>query len=257
MAARYSPIYSGVWNDEHLEGASFECKAFFVFLWSNERVRPSGIYRVTDPQLAVDTGLPLRRVRSYVEELVRRCRIVRDGAWLFVRGYLARQPKQENLLSGVRRDVAECTSRGVLMAFSEKYPLYRQWSDDHLATLPPPSPDGSSSEQLQSRAVTEQLQSRAVIDGRATVAHRLLKFLNEKTGRTYQPVPANLKLLDARLRDGATEANIRGVIARKVREWQGDPKMAEYLRPKTLFNATNFAQYLGQREAPDGDMPAV
>lgn len=82
---------------------------------------------------------------------------------------------------------------------------------------------------------------------------RVLECLNEQTGKRFEPVPANLNLIKARLREGATEQNCRGVIFRKCREWAGDPKMAEYLRPKTLFNATNFAQYLGQRDAPIPD----
>jgi uncharacterized phage protein (TIGR02220 family) len=77
-------------------------------------------------------------------------------------------------------------------------------------------------------------------------AKEVLSFLNEKTGRAYEPVDANLKLIIARLKDGATAVDLRQVVAKKCREWIGDPKMAEYLRPKTLFNATNFAQYKGE-----------
>ena len=36
------------------------------------------------------------------------------------------------------------------------------------------------------------------------------------------------------------------MIDAKVAEWKDDKKMAQYLRPKSLFNATNFAQYSGQ-----------
>lgn len=77
-------------------------------------------------------------------------------------------------------------------------------------------------------------------------AKEILSFLNEKTGRSYEPVDANLKLIVARLKEGSTALDLRQVIAKKCREWIGDPKMAEYLRPKTLFNATNFAQYKGE-----------
>lgn len=100
-------------------------------------------------------------------------------------------------------------------------------------------------------------KSTTSMSGVRQTARRCLEFLNQKTGRTYQPVPANLSLLEARIREGATERNIRGVIARKCQEWQGDAKMAQFLRPKTLFNATNFAQYLGQREAEHADLSAV
>lgn len=84
------------------------------------------------------------------------------------------------------------------------------------------------------------------LNGYTAEAKDLLAFLNLKTGRAYQPVPANLKLIAARLKEGATVQEIKSVIAKKCREWSTDEKMAEYLRPATLFNATKFAQYRGE-----------
>jgi hypothetical protein len=136
---RYSPIYSGVWSHDALEGTPFEEKAFFIFLWSNERNRPSGIYRVTDEQLAADTGLRPRTIRKYLDDLGKRGRIVRDGHWMFVRGYLHRQPNHTQLLKGARQDVAECTSGTILEAFRQRYPLYQRWSGDGQATVGRPS----------------------------------------------------------------------------------------------------------------------
>ena len=74
----------------------------------------------------------------------------------------------------------------------------------------------------------------------------VLNFLNQKTGRNYQPVKANLEMISARLKDGATVDELRMVVAKKCREWGADEKMNEYLRPATLFNRTKFAQYQGE-----------
>jgi uncharacterized phage protein (TIGR02220 family) len=82
-------------------------------------------------------------------------------------------------------------------------------------------------------------------------ALRVLNFLNQKTGRSYEPVEANIKPIAARLREGATVDDLRAVVAKKCREWAGDEKMDVYLRPKTLFNATNFANYKGELSAPE------
>ncbi len=84
------------------------------------------------------------------------------------------------------------------------------------------------------------------VNGSKAEALEVLAFLNEKTGRNYEPLPANLDLIKARLKDGATVLDCRQVIAKKCREWIGDEKMALYLRPKTLFSRTNFAQYKGE-----------
>jgi len=77
-------------------------------------------------------------------------------------------------------------------------------------------------------------------------ALQVLEFLNEKTGRQYEPVPANLELIIARLQEGATVDDCRAVVAKKCREWCADERMCQYLRPATLFNRTKFAQYRGE-----------
>ncbi len=73
-----------------------------------------------------------------------------------------------------------------------------------------------------------------------------LNRLNTLSGHNYRPVPANIDPIIARLKEGYTERDLRVVIGRKVNDWKGDEKMAEFLRPKTLFNRTNFATYAGQ-----------
>jgi len=77
-------------------------------------------------------------------------------------------------------------------------------------------------------------------------ARLIITFLNEKTGKNYQPVKANLDLIQARLKEGFSVKQLKQVVAKKVREWKCNEKMAEYLRPKTLFNRTNFANYAGE-----------
>lgn len=73
----------------------------------------------------------------------------------------------------------------------------------------------------------------------------ILAFLNLKAGKSYRPVEENLRFIRARL-NTATLEDIKGVIARKTREWL-NTEYAKYLRPATLFNATRFEQYLGER----------
>lgn len=79
-------------------------------------------------------------------------------------------------------------------------------------------------------------------------AKEVLAFLNTKARRQFRFVATTLDPINARLKAGATVQNCKGVIARKVREWGNDPRMAKYLRPETLFNATKFESYLGERE---------
>jgi uncharacterized phage protein (TIGR02220 family) len=82
-------------------------------------------------------------------------------------------------------------------------------------------------------------------------AEEVLNFLNSKTGRNYEPVDSTIKPILARLREGASVEDLRAVVAKKCREWAGNEKMDQYLRPKTLFNAENFANYKGELSAPE------
>ena len=82
-------------------------------------------------------------------------------------------------------------------------------------------------------------------------AVEVLNFLNGKTGRQYKPKPGTLEPILARLREGATVDDLRAVIALKCRKWAGDPKMNEFLRPKTLFRRENYANYEGELEHAD------
>ena len=77
-------------------------------------------------------------------------------------------------------------------------------------------------------------------------AAEILQFLNEKTGRAFKPVRANLDLIVHRLQEGATKQECMKVIALKHREWGKDKAMKTYVRPKTLFSRTNYAQYSGE-----------
>jgi uncharacterized phage protein (TIGR02220 family) len=76
-------------------------------------------------------------------------------------------------------------------------------------------------------------------------AGEVLDYLNLKAGRNFEKVDANAKPIIARLREGATLDRMKAVVDAKVAEWRNDPKMCQYLRPATLFNAEKFAQYSG------------
>ncbi|GAB2912218.1 conserved phage C-terminal domain-containing protein [Paralcaligenes ginsengisoli] len=79
-----------------------------------------------------------------------------------------------------------------------------------------------------------------------TQAKEVLEYLNTKSGRNYRMVEANMDLVVARLKAGATVSDCKAVIDAKTTQWASDKKMQEYLRPTTLFNRTKFEQYLGQ-----------
>lgn len=80
---------------------------------------------------------------------------------------------------------------------------------------------------------------------RGQEARYILAFLNKVTGHKYQDAEANTKLIRSRLKESSVR-QAKHLIVVMADRWETDDKMREYLRPATLFNATNYHQYLGQ-----------
>lgn len=82
------------------------------------------------------------------------------------------------------------------------------------------------------------------------IAISILDHLNYKAGTKFKPVNSNIDLIIARLNEGHDQDELLAMIDRKCYEWLGDPKTKGWLRPKTLFNATNCSNYIGQETLP-------
>ncbi|WP_318617100.1 conserved phage C-terminal domain-containing protein, partial [Sporosarcina sp. YIM B06819] len=73
----------------------------------------------------------------------------------------------------------------------------------------------------------------------------VIDYLNDKTTKQFNASSkATARLVTARLREGYSVFDCQKVIDTKAREWLDDPRWQKYLRPSTLFNATNFENYL-------------
>lgn len=74
----------------------------------------------------------------------------------------------------------------------------------------------------------------------------VVQYLNDLAERNFKHTTQKTKSqINARLNDGYTVEDIINVIDYKVKEWKGDKKMEEYLRPFTLFG-TKFENYYDQ-----------
>ena len=81
-------------------------------------------------------------------------------------------------------------------------------------------------------------------DGWQEVCTQAVEYLNQKNGTQYRASSKKTQAcVRARVRDGFTLEEFKAVIDAKVAQWGDDEKMAEYLRPETLFG-TKFEGYL-------------
>lgn len=75
-------------------------------------------------------------------------------------------------------------------------------------------------------------------------AKTVLKHLNAVCERRYQAKPTTLQNINARLAEGHSVAELQLVCDFKAAHWLADLKMAEYLRPMTVFAPQKFPGYL-------------
>jgi uncharacterized phage protein (TIGR02220 family) len=89
----------------------------------------------------------------------------------------------------------------------------------------------------------------SILDFKA--AQALLAYLNEKASADFRENPGDLQEIAGRLHEsGGDVAAVKIMIDRQCAQWKADPKMANYLRPSTLFEPVKFHQYFGQRNLP-------
>jgi uncharacterized phage protein (TIGR02220 family) len=121
---------------------------------------------------------------------------------------------------------------------------------------PPPSANSAPGISHSFEPVIEP-KDKDIAELKLDPAADAITHLNLQARKNYRPVQSNTRLINARLKEGATIHDITAVIDRKCAEWMGNPKMEQYLRPSTLFSAQKFNDYLGQLGTPlpanDGD----
>ena len=134
---------------------------------------------------------------------------------------------------------------------SRKYPSPEEASADTRRTLEEAS---ASKEKEKEKEKEKDIICRTkpdVVDLKKFNSQEAIKFLNEVCGSHYVPEAETnwrmvYRLFDEKMPDGRKVSldAVKAVISRQAELWMGDPKMSEYLRPKTLFAKSNFNDYL-------------
>lgn len=170
------------------------------------------------------------------------CKIVKDESNDSVRFTSRRIAREEKLRKAnrlyVRNHRSKAVCKDVVRSVKDSSKRENQ-NQSHISE--------SESEEEKKEETTLSRSSRDFM----SEARLVLSFLNEKTGRNYRPVKSTLDLIAGRLRGESKETAVdvqtcKSMIAKKARDWLPKPEMSPYLRPKTLFNKTNFEQYVGE-----------
>lgn len=78
------------------------------------------------------------------------------------------------------------------------------------------------------------------------ITKSIINYLNKKVNQEYNIADAGyMKLVNEKLTNGYVLQDFKTVIDAKCKEWLGDKKMEQFLRPATLFGP-KFGEYLSQ-----------
>ena len=245
----YRGIYAAMLDDPDFQTLSPQARHVLLTLRLCAQNNLACLFRLYLPVLMAQTGYSQVVVERALEELIRDRWIEREQTLVWIRNGLRFDPTvripNSKHHTHITRAISAFGPLKIVARFCEYYKIRYPFDTPPIphpdldAPIPIPSPIPSPS--------PSPIQKKNYIVELRSTACRLLEFLNEKAGRRHRAVPVTLEPIMARLREGATEQECKGVIARKVRDWNGDPKMAKYLRPETLFNRTKFESYLGER----------
>lgn len=105
-------------------------------------------------------------------------------------------------------------------------------------------------EEVEVEEEVDKDEAKASTPSISAITADIINYLNSRTGSAYRSTTKKTQsLIKARIKEGFTPDDFLTVIDTKVAEWGRDPKMAQYLRPETLFGS-HFESYLNQRVVP-------
>lgn len=282
MRRNYGLLPTSFWDNNDIQELSDQAKLLATYLSTGPHSNMLGCFRLPQGYITEDLKWDVAKIKDAFRELSEIAFLTQDDrtAWIVIHDFLKSNPIQnprqgigiEKLFnfipdqSTVLKPIiyalftyGKYLNEGFVYRLNTMLGNHETLREDCVAD--------QEQDQVQEQ---EQNQEQIYMSGKPDVLiHRqdlinrtktsallnqqaieVLQFLNEKAGRNYRPEDPNLQLIIARLNSGASVMDCRQVIAKKTREWKGDEKMDVYLRPATLFNATKFAQYLGELVLP-------
>jgi len=132
---------------------------------------------------------------------------------------------------------------GVLYAALKRQNVHNYPQDLHLQ---PTEPCGVVPQDLAASDLKE-LKKEEIKKNNVDFVFEVIQYLNQKTNKAFRAKNnATKRLINGRLAEGYELEDFKKVIDRKVAQWLKNHEMRQYLRPSTLFSATNFENYLNE-----------
>jgi uncharacterized phage protein (TIGR02220 family) len=267
----YGKLHSSFWTSPTIRAVSEDGRTLAAYLLSSPHSNMLGCFRIPDGYVCEDLGWDSERVTKGFAELFNNGFATRSegSKWVVIHKFLKwNQPENPNVVKAAEKlfdqiPVGSGVKPLLVAGIREFEPRFNPSKLKGFETVseglpkgippepepePQPEPEPEKEESLSGEpddADDESDEGEVEVQAEKPV-REILDYLNLRTGAAFRMVDSNTRLIQARLDSGATAEQIKAVIDVKVKEWAKDRKWSKYLRPKTLFNATNFEQYLGE-----------
>lgn len=256
-------VKNSFWTDPWIFRLTSPEKLLYLFLISNPNTGLSGVYEMTDEQIAHYTRLPEAEVSSLLQGFVKANKVLRHGDWIAVFNVPKHQQlTNPNMVAGLERELSELPD-GIWQALRKtaySYPLERL--EERRRQDPRRIHERTVEEELEQRETAPKVYPPVTEPAGKPQSppipyQEIIAYLNKRTGRQYSPTSkASQKHIRARWNEGHRVHDFYAVIDGRCQAWLADPKMQEYLRPETLFG-TKFDTYLAQTQKVKATEPAL
>lgn len=265
----YGQVQCALWTNPRFKTLSADARLLFVYLLSGPHSNGLGCYALPMGYVCADMKWVSERVSKGFHELFQNgfSSYCETTEFVFIQGYLKWNPIANGNVAKAREkefnDVPSNFTHIQALA-SDMKRFGNHWAkgfetviETVYQTRPNPTQPNQDPTQAIMSGKPDDAPSPVPVEKSKPkttppddTPHRVIEYLNQKTGKKFLPADANLKFIKARIAEGATWETLTGVVDLKCAHWLNDPKMHEYLRPSTLFNAEKYNQYVGLIGAP-------
>lgn len=239
----YRAVFSVLFDDPDYQWLPKDCRLLLLTLRLCKQAGPSAIFRYYPAVLSAQTGLTVKQIEAALVTLREREWIDFDETVVWVRNGLRYDPHitlaDSKHRKAIEKYLTELPRSPIVLKFCDYYQIARAFEGNFL----PFEAVSSKKSVVSSDPEPENLSCAA------DAARQVLDWLNQKTGKGFRPVEANLALIRARISDGVADWQLKAIVSEKTEQW-AHTDMAKYLRPATLFNRTKCEQYLAELRIP-------
>ncbi|WP_144558503.1 conserved phage C-terminal domain-containing protein [Shouchella miscanthi] len=233
--AKYRNVRIDFWQDGFVLDLTPEEKFFYLYLMTNSKTTQCGIYELPLRIIETETGYNRETVQKLVDRFVDYGKVLYNNPTKeivllnWAKYNFINSPKVIKLLKKELESVKHQPFAELYVEQLERY----GYPTDTLSI--------DHGEELRTN-------HRELITNKENVVE-IINHLNTVADKNFSPGSKKTNsLIKTLIEEGYSLEDFKTVIERKTKQWKNDPKMDNYLRPITLFAASNFESYLNEKD---------